>query len=319
MTRIATISDDQHLEFREDVHITGNVGQRTVITVLGGFLHIDGNVGDHSKITVTLPTTASTNLAIGRLIRIDDRLLIKGNVGAHTHINTEDMDIIIKGELGPKAILETTSGDITVTDVAEDARLTTTSGDIQAHDLAAGAKLTSTTGDITFHEKDTSATVATAGTITTTKAAAGAGASFFTGADIGHSGAAARGGSGASAAESRSESSDKLTPELETYLTAFADSEPLSALFAGLGISVEPGLLCPISHAIPDKPVILDNTLFDFDSLMRLKIDPSVRARIHPITRRPFFPKDIQPALEKKKEYERIIEAQRALAIKLHG
>lgn len=316
MQTIATIPDGQCIEFREDVHITGNIGQHAVVTVLGGFLHVDGDVGAHTTITISFPSTPSTSMAIGKLIRIEDSLLIKGNVGAHAHINTQDRDIVIEGNIGPKAIIKTTGGDITVKNVAEDAVLTTDSGDIKAHDIAAGAKLSSTTGDITFHEKEDSATVETTGTKTSTKTFAGAGASFFTGG--GGAGSSAGGGSWASAAEVRSDSSDELTPELKTYLATFEESEPFSEIFERLGISVEPALCCPISLDIPNKPVMLDTIIFDFDSLMGIAIDPSVGARIHPVTRRPFSLKDIQPASDKKREFESIVHTRKTLAMKSH-
>ena len=102
------------------------------------------------------------------------------------------------------------------------------------------------------------------------------------------------------------------SPELNDYLQQFEGKSAYTDQIEELGIEDLPENIptCPIMHDCPNKPILLDGVIFDFDAL--ISSTNSDRGWLNPMTNRRFYPRDIQPAREINNKIQNFIQEKQA-------
>ncbi|MGQ3891114.1 DUF4097 family beta strand repeat-containing protein [Legionella sp. CNM-4043-24] len=155
---IGAIKENEHFEYKGDVHITGSIGAGARVIIQDGSLIIDGDVGERSDISLT-PTQSTVVVSSvsfyshssGSIVSMGGsgrELRIHGSVGKNAHIKTTSNEINIDGYIGSNTTLKTMSGDIKAKFVHDNASLNTMSGDIHVENVGSGARLNTMSGDI---------------------------------------------------------------------------------------------------------------------------------------------------------------------------
>jgi hypothetical protein len=102
----------------------------------------------------------------------------------------------------------------------------------------------------------------------------------------------------------------KNTTELNDYISHLAEKkESFQDAFTRLQIEPSDSNICIISHDVPNKPVLLNNThLYDYDNLLKLPMQNN-GYRSDPMTRKPFTLQDVTPAYDICEKLEDQIQA----------
>ena len=171
--RIENIADNEHFEYKGNLHVSGSIGKNATVIIKDGSLTVDGNVCEGSEITMqasaggnsVVISGGSVFVSGGSVVSIgsgqESYVSIHGNVGDNVKIGTRNANITIGGNIGKNASLSTSNGSIRAADVGENATLTSSNGNIDVGKVNSRATLKTSNGSMSATDVAEGATLKT--------------------------------------------------------------------------------------------------------------------------------------------------------------
>lgn len=153
---IDSIQNDEHFEYKGDVHVTGSIGKRATIIIKDGELTVDGNVGDITEITLT-QELSSSSIVIGSMfmnnvsivgVNTSKNVHIKGDVGNGVILNSHNASFLIEGSVGDSCAFKTHNGDISTGMIGSNNSLVTHNGYINSGSVGKKSSLKTHNGNV---------------------------------------------------------------------------------------------------------------------------------------------------------------------------
>jgi formylmethanofuran dehydrogenase subunit C len=154
---VEKIEDDEHFEYKGDVHLSGDIGKNATVIIKDGNLIVDGSIENYANVSLTQESNnyimASSgsffmnNVSIGE-INTGKILSIRGNVGDHVALNSHNADFAIEGSVGNQCAFNTHNGEITTGAVGEGTSLETHNGNIHSGNVGKNSSLKTHNGDV---------------------------------------------------------------------------------------------------------------------------------------------------------------------------
>lgn len=152
------ITENEHFEFKGDVHITGNIGKNATVIITDGSLIVDGNIEEGADITLKAESSSisissssfwmsSSSVMVGGSTT-SSSLHVKGDVRNRARLTTTSADIDVAGIISAHVRLNTQSGDVAAREVKESVSIQTMSGDVRVGNVSADSSLNTMSGNI---------------------------------------------------------------------------------------------------------------------------------------------------------------------------
>lgn len=146
---IEKINDNEHVEYKGDVYVTGNVGKNARIIIFDGSLIVGGDIQANTTIKLTARPRSFLGCVCDVSINEARHMLnVHGNVEDSVILFSQNADLVIHGNVGHQCKLDTFSGNIQAGSIGNGANIKTMSGDVIVRNVGRNCIIHTMSGDV---------------------------------------------------------------------------------------------------------------------------------------------------------------------------